>query len=301
MSISIQYNLKRGAGFYSELFFMINHYIYCKKENIPFILNTDEWLFSSWTNYFEPITNINTTENTQIFEFGHIIENYTIEEYRIAIQEFYRYNNKIQEKIANTLYKLNLRDEYSSIFIRRGDKLLYESKLYTTEKYIEKLLQINPDCKKLFIQTDDYQCILDCKEYINCNNLQIEIYTICKPELRGIFIDNNNNDIQSNIEKNKDYINSIKPYIANYKTVYQMNSSEIYDHTCDMLIGIEIILQSKYCILDYQSNVSRFIKLAHPTPENIYDIENYEFDFLQKICPAYPECIYKSTDSFTQG
>ena len=50
--------LDYSAGFYSQLFFLINHYIYCKKNNINFIINSNEWLFKykdGWEDYFEPI------------------------------------------------------------------------------------------------------------------------------------------------------------------------------------------------------------------------------------------------------
>ena len=305
---SIIYHLKKGAGFFSEFFFMVNHYIYCKKENIPFNLNTEHWLFKSkegWTDYFKTIENQNNTktDEPQQYSFGHIIENYNIEEYKDAIKEIYRYNDSIQNKITYTMNLLDLTpNTYASIFIRRGDKLLYESKLYETELYIEKLLQLCPDCKNIFIQTDDYQCILDIEKYIKSNNLdKIQIKTICKPDMRGIFIDNNNSDIQSNIDKNKHYINAIKPNISTYKTVHQMDSNEIFEHTCDMLIGIDILLQSTYCILDYQSNVSRFIKLAHQNPLNVYDIDNYYMDMQSNICPAYPESVYKDPDTFRKG
>jgi hypothetical protein len=77
-----------------------------------------------------------------------------------------------------------------------------------------------------------------------------------------------------------------------------MNTDEIYKHTLDMVIGIDILIYSKYCVLDYQSNVSRFIKLTHYHPENVIDVEGFDLDLEKEICPAFPESVYKNPDSW---
>jgi hypothetical protein len=76
------------------------------------------------------------------------------------------------------------------------------------------------------------------------------------------------------------------PKILNYKSVESMNPTEILTHTTDMLVGVDIILDSEVCVLDYQSNVSRFIKLAHKK-NLVYDVLNTEIDMDKTICPAY--------------
>jgi len=297
MSTTIVYNLKKAAGFFSEIFFMINSYIYSKKHNLNFILNSREWLFkfkNGWEDYFEPI-NINRIQDVCIIEehyFNKIKEDYPIEDYKLAIKELYIYNEKTKKQILEINTELDLNNiEYGSIFIRRGDKLLYESKLYSTDLYIKVLLDKYPKCNVVFVQTDDYTCVTDIENYIKNNNLKIEIITLCEKYMKGIFITNKFN-IFSNINKNKNYINSIETDIQKYKTVYEMDDDEIYKHTIDMIIGVDILIKSKYCILDYQSNVSRFIKLIHNTPENVFDVDGYDIDMQKQICPAFPESIY---------
>jgi hypothetical protein len=68
-----------------------------------------------------------------------------------------------------------------------------------------------------------------------------------------------------------------------------MNPSEIYNHTITMIIGIDLLINSNICVLDYQSNVSRFVKLAHNNINNVYDIitKTNNIDINKKICPAY--------------
>jgi hypothetical protein len=54
-----------------------------------------------------------------------------------------------------------------------------------------------------------------------------------------------------------------------------------------MLIGIDIVLNSKICVLDYESNVSRFIKLAHSNPNNVFDINKKVISLNTILFPAY--------------
>ena len=63
--------LDYSAWLYSQLFFLINHYIYCKNNEINFIIDTDDWLFKykdGWIDYFEPI----------ILSYSSIIESKTV-------------------------------------------------------------------------------------------------------------------------------------------------------------------------------------------------------------------------------
>jgi len=82
--------------------------------------------------------------------------------------------------------------------------------------------------------------------------------------------------------------NQLKDKMTNNKSVEDMNNEEIKQHTLDMIIGIDIVKNSDYCILDYQSNVSRFIKLFHNNPKNVINIMdvNNDIDYNKKICPG---------------
>ena len=50
--------LKKNSGFFSEIFFMLNYYLICNKNNIPFSINSLEWLFKyekGWHDYFDSL------------------------------------------------------------------------------------------------------------------------------------------------------------------------------------------------------------------------------------------------------
>jgi hypothetical protein len=205
----ITFKFSNSVGFYSNLFFVMNSYIYCYKNNLYFNIDDTDWIFTKnkgWEDYF---LNINLNRNKKnnnlvVKQHSEICDNIPIYEYKKIIPKFYRYNNKTIFEINKIKKKFNLFDNnYDSIFIRRGDKLTTESKYIPTEKYFNFLLKINPNCKKIFLQTDDYNCFIDlqklvkdknidilylgCSNYDNINNVfdkidQIENYNLYKPK-----------------------------------------------------------------------------------------------------------------------
>lgn len=281
--------LDRSAGFFSMLFFTINHYLHSKKYNISFKVISDSWLFKykyGWEDYFNNIDILINNDDTEIHFYKHmnILDDFSLYEYRNAIKEMYIFNDTIIKKIDEIVVELQLEyRKYDAIFIRRGDKLTWESKYIPIEKYIETILKKNPDCKTIFLQTDDYNCYLELIKYINNNNLNINIITFCKEHLIGgmVIFDKNKNSIENAINSNidnKDYIIKVIDNIKQSKSINTMNNDEIYEHTIEMLIGIHIVLQSNICICEYSSNVSKFIKLAHNNNQNVFDVLSPDID-----------------------
>jgi hypothetical protein len=282
--------LNKNAGFYSQYFFLINHYLYCKKHRFNFTIKSDIWLFKSvngWSDYFKPISLSYHDNTNDVVNLSHtaIIEDYNIREYINIIPEIYVYNDVTNGHINEYKKQMNLIN-YDSIFIRRGDKLATESEYYEEEIYLNLLLFKNPNCDTIFLQTDDYTCYLKLEELIKIKNLNIRLLTLCNKENVGFIVKNELRYQLYITNKNKNYLDSIRQQLLNSKSVQDMNSEEIYDHTVKMIIGVDICMKSNICVCDYQSNVSRFIKLSHNNPDNVYDILNQQVDYNKCICPA---------------
>jgi len=289
--------LDKSAGFYSLFFFMVNHYLYAKKNNLQFKVDSCNWLFKydkGWEDYFKniDINDANICEDKYFYHHQQI-EDFSITEYKNIIKEIYIYNDYIKNRIEITKQKLSLKN-YDSIFIRRGDKLSGESNYISTEKYIEVLLSKNQNCHTIFLQTDDYNCYLELKNYLTKNKLDIHIITLCKEETKGGMIIFNCNKagiewaFKEHIE-NKEYISSVIENLRNFTSIDKLNNNQIYEHTTEMLVGIDIVLNSNISICDFSSNVSRFIKLAHNNSNNVYDVINpdKDIDWNKTICPSF--------------
>ena len=89
--------------------------------------------------------------------------------------------------------------------------------------------------------------------------------------------------------KNKKNISSVIDNLRSTTPIDKLNNTEIYHHTLDMLIGIQIVLESNIVICDYSSNVSRFIKLANKNSNNVFDVNNpdKDIDWNRTRCPAF--------------
>jgi hypothetical protein len=298
--------MDRNGGFYSMYFHAINHYIYCIKNNISFRLDTNDWLFKyekGWEDYFESVEKDGAEETDRVQYFSHrdYIQELNIPfnryEYRNAIHNgFYQYNENVLKKIRETKEKWGLSvGSYDSIFIRRGDKLCHESQYYPTEKYVDCLLEKNPQCKTIFLQTDDYNCFLDIESYIETRNLDIRVLTLCKPCFKGGMVIFNREKVELTraewIENcdHRTYFEGVADQLNQIKPVNEMNRDEILEHTMDMIVGVDIVLHSHFCILDNQSNVSRFISIAHDQIENVFDIRYPEkqYDMHKTINPTF--------------
>ena len=79
MIISI---LEKRAGFFSQLFFLVNHYLTAKKYNFQFCVESKNWLFKhnvGWEDYFENIDIHNgKNEVHQCFTHYQTISEFTL-------------------------------------------------------------------------------------------------------------------------------------------------------------------------------------------------------------------------------
>ena len=304
-------NWDNGSGFYSELGFKLNHYLYCKKYNIDFKTEIHNWPYTfkdGWIDYFEDVKlnydkNEGEVVNTKIISgCCTILEQFPLKDYVNIIPEYYKYNKKTQVFINYIKNKLGLiNKEYGSIYIRRGDKLVNEIEFIPASKFVDLLLQKYPDCKVIFVQTDDYNSYLDVKKHIH-NELKkpnIKILTLCPETSFGAIANSSYTEqMKSNqittlkegieiLNDNKKYIENIKNNLS--KPIADMTLQEKYDHTMELLTSVDICINSKYCVCDYKSNVSRFIKIAHNNFNNVFDVNNMDskISLDSKLCPAF--------------
>jgi hypothetical protein len=294
--------LNKDAGFYSMFFFTLNHFCYAKKHQKKFVLDTSKWMYKSWegwTDYFlSPYFEGDETpyEKCTVHRHNHLTGDYNMWEYREAALKFlYRYNYATKHRIEETKKHLGIvHGEYDAIYIRHGDKLCSESVVIPTERYVDWLLLKNPNCKKIFVQTDDYNVYLTVKNYlIEIGRLEIDAFTLCEEHTKGFVThDKYFKELEEALEKNKNnknYLSEIYDDIKRSKPVERMNPEEIYEHTMNLIISVDISMHSKYCILDNQSNVARFISIVHDNNRNLFDVrypqENINMDWT--MCPAY--------------
>lgn len=313
----------KHAGFFSSFFFMINHYIYAKINHHSFRLKTDKWLFRAekgWEDYFLPMdfnpVQPNLRDQNDIKEIDKhaiLLANYPMLLYRTIIQQIYRLNPQMEKKIEDarkTFFQsaipslTGLHDEeYGALFVRRGDKLIQESILIGAENYLQYLLELYPKVRNVFVQTDDYNVFLELLAFQKQNPAiqHIQLYTLCKPHLKGGMVITKETydycqdpNFDANVQKipmaqNQAYLRENRENLKAFLPLEMQTPEQVREHTEDMLIGIDFLLKSKVCVTDYLSNVTRFIKFAHPNIDAVYDIirRSNELDMRLVACPGY--------------
>jgi len=277
------------------LFFTFNHALYARENNLNFRINTDDWMYKfkeGWHDYFE---NYEINDKTQIFHivksYPTVLTEYSIGEYKAIIPFIYRYNQKTKEHIRDAKSKLNLEDGlYDSIFVRRGDKIISgESEYNSAEKYIDLLVSKNPVCKIVYVQTDDYGVIEEMRVHISKKQMKLEVKTLCDESQRGTVVFSNYKEMDNYKSKDSDYVKKNKNALLSNKSVDQMSPSEIYDHTIQMIVGLDIVCKSHMCVLDYESNVGRFLKLFHNNSSNVFNLLDplHDIDYKKMVCPSF--------------
>jgi hypothetical protein len=285
MSKKYIYRLKKNdGGFYNHIFILISHFLTAKKLGFQFYIDDQNWLYSNnkgWNDYFTTTDLIldNTsyeniiyiTENNEITE-----EKFKIHEFRDALIDVYKIQPNIMYKMNNLLENINFKKgDFDAIMIRRGDKMIDESKIISAEEYLIPLIE--RDTKNIFIETDDYNVYLELSSIIKnkYNNKGIKLFTTCPTNkfggvgfIRSLdFIKNNNDQL-----RNKKYCEFMveKTNIA----VDQFNKQQMKSHIETMLIGNEICKISRYLTTDFQSNLTRFLCMTHENISNVINVEN---------------------------
>jgi hypothetical protein len=287
--------IEKNAGFFSTFFFMHYHYLIAKY-NGSFELQSENWLYKyekGWEDYFENI-DFSVPWETEELKLRHMDEfehlQFSLVSYKNVLPEIYKYNARTRSKIEEVRQQLQLPEGYDAIYIRRGDKLLEESVLIETSRYADVLLLKNPKCHTIFLQTDDFNAFVELVAYLAKSN--IKVVTLCPDHRKGgmvVFDTGLSMHQNQSLESNVEYMKAHEVSLRACKPVNCMTPDEVYSHTMELIVSIDMVKHSNVCVCDYQSNVSRFIKLFHDKFEAVVDVlnPNTEIDINRVAMPAW--------------
>ena len=270
------FDLENENGFFCVYFFLLSSYISIRKNNLQLAIKDDKWKFlykNGFDDYFifnKYIIKYDDNIKDEKIRFTHMIEpniNHTLNEYKIFSKELYNINPDIIINYDNLLPK-----KYNSIFLRGGDKLLYEAKQHPISQYVNFLLNLNLETNNLFVHSDDNLLVEEIESYILQNSIKINIFKITDSKCNGGAV----------VMKRLKY-----GTCKNIKSIDEMNNNERKEHTVLLLNAIEIMRKSDNVILSFDSNFSRFMKINFDC--NVYCINHsnkFNYDIPIKN-PAY--------------
>ncbi len=163
--------------------------------------------------------------------------------YKEIIRKTWRYNDSIQEKMAQLKSLLNLPEKYIGMHIRQGDKIL-ENVIYSWKDYFDVLHSISPvkeNSLDIFMLTDDYTIIEEIRyEYPN-----FRIFTFCDENDRG-------------------YINS----------AFQEQTPEFKQlKLIKLFLSIDILCHSEIFVGVFNSSPDLFIEIVRDKPSYYVDFK----------------------------
>lgn len=269
----IVFDFENENGFFSLFFFFLQTYIYCVKNNYNLYIKDTKWKFLQLDNYISLNKNILKYETLDSDCNGKFFTHKKTPNVNYTLNEYKKYSKDVYKIKENILAKYNLPENYNSIFIRGGDKLLYEAKQIPISHYVNKLLDIDDnETNNLFVHSDDNLIVEKVINYVKNNNINLKIFKIT---------DENNNG-GAVIMKRLKY-----GTCRNIKSVDEMSSEEVRNHTNKFLNALEIMRNSKNIVCSFDSNTSRFIKINFDC--NVYTVNgknDIEFEKIVKN-PAF--------------
>lgn len=269
----IIFELGASSGFFSEIFYMIRTYLYCKKYKYVFAINSSKWLYKhtlGWHDYFTTLEETHKTPNDIIQSFaytppelyglvsnGNLNVDFTLKEYQLALHELFILTPDLEKKKQHILEELS--NTYTSIFIRRGDKLIKEAPYIPVQKILEEC-NLQNFKGSLFIQSDDSRVVDECKTHLPIST----IYSTVDRQKHGSF----------------------------HSSITTKSLESIKNETEEMIVGLFVCLNAAECWTDITSNVGRFLKLYDPEKVHTYlkdihlDLDSYH------ICPSFYQTPY---------
>lgn len=256
----IMFDLENENGFFCNFFFLLSTYIFSQKTNKLLCIKDNKWKFlhnHGWSDYFNiDYTKILTFTNEYINKY-EMFGNSNEPNMQHTLNDYKTYSKILYSVRSDIIIPYHLPETYNSIFLRGGDKLLYESVQHPISEYVSFLLKLNSNNPNVFVHSDD-NLLVECVEtYIKDNNIKLNVYKITDNSCNGGAV----------VMKRLQYGNC-----ENIKSIDDMNNEEKREHTIKMLTAIEIMRKSENVVLSYDSNVSKFMKINFDS--NVFSINH---------------------------
>ena len=280
-----------NGGFFCQLWKLASNYLFAEKNNLLFLLDDSTWMFKhtlGWRDYFSSLQLVSEIPRIQSPIYRELdvedsrLHQFTLKQYNDAFKKIYLFNPSLKERLKSQRATFSLTGHYTSIMIRRGDKMYGESAYIDTLEYVKQIE--SKHIPTIFVQTDDY------KSYEEVCNITkewaspVQVFTTCPPHQLGAFVFKYAPSVGSNVsELNNSYLMNLTQYTQ--KSIKDYSPAEMKEHVEEMLIGMEICMQSEFLVTDLQSNVTRFLYCMGHSVSSVGGAAGPTFDTVL-VCPA---------------
>jgi len=246
-------------GFYAEVIGLINAKIHCQKEGTRLCVNTDRFIYGDIRKYLDCDDfdfGMPETEEPKIsYPWSTAVPEHT------SNYETLLHSPKTWEEVRPIAVKMfskvpasemELPEVYDAVHIRRGDKTFdwhtKQSGYFEVKDFIS---HFEDDGVPLYVMTDDYTVIDEVRKHTN-KPLLFKV----QPDERGWF---SYHFMGSTFDKKK--------HDDRYSKFTDEGSRERHQSTLVLLEETWICTRARKFVGTFSSNVGKFIKTVHPSPE----------------------------------
>jgi hypothetical protein len=253
--------LTHKAGFGSVFGYLLESYIYAKKNGFVFRVKNDDWQYGpekGWHDYFESLEAYNPSEKNDREEpYTHARgpgkEEYTMGEYHEAIKEVYKPKEEITKAAKDFIGKIG--GPYVAFYIRRGDKTSGMGKEMDAVDIGGLFKDSGVKGGNVFIMTDEYSAVEECKKVmVGC-----KIFTLTEQRNKGFSI----------------------------HRIQEKGAEVRKKEAAELFTAIEVFHGCEKAWVDNRSNLGRFLKLRDLDKVHLYpsDDSNKNIPLEAKIHP----------------
>lgn len=251
--IAVVFSLNSRAGFFSVFFELCHGYIYAKENGYDFYITDSDWIYTydkGWHDYFDSLNNWDEKYMKYYDEIKwHMWDDtkYNVSQYIQAIKDIFIVKPHLLKRANNCIDKL--KEYYSGIYIRRGDKER-EMEILSIRDILDYTdIQNDDSIETLFVQTDDYTVVNDIKEILPQRNVK----TTCSKQNVG----------------------------SSYNDSLNWSKEQRKIETEKLIIDVLVFTAAQHGWTDHRSNVGRFHKLysyntvsLYPPPTQTYTMDS---------------------------
>lgn len=249
---TVVFTLTSSAGFGSVFGFLLQSYIYAKKNGYKFVIKENGWNYThskGWHDHFKSLEEYDSSANygqQENYSHGSVggIPKYTFGEYRDAMKEVFVLNDDLKARAQSFIDRIG--GPYVSIYVRRGDKVHHATKEMDAIDLNLLIKDIGIQDGNVFVMTDDYSVVEELKKLLPA----CKIFTMTEPMSRGA--------VHAVLRSNAPHERNI--------------------HAEELLSSIEVFNRGEKGWAENRSNIGRMLKLYGGDKIVLYPISDISKD-----------------------
>jgi hypothetical protein len=270
-----------NRGFYAEISTVARAMLYCLAHRTQLVIDSHDFIYLrqlGWQDYFKPFcpdliddpdirVDIDCHSNVRgqgtVFNELLALSHNTIILGRVPIRGFeqilsalfisiFSLNETTQRQVNKIIDECGLPERYTSVHIRRGDKVGDEDHYYPAELYLDRLEETGVATLPVFVLSDDFESVLEARAALRRRRSAVEVFTLCEAGDDGF-----------DVEVIRKHFAALASGGAISDADHRLFVDQLALDTTRLLAETIVAIRSDYFVGTQRSNVSRIVRWLH--------------------------------------